>query len=121
MKDHDESCEHSHPDRELSLRPQWVVDRAAALFRAAGDPARLRLLERLTLGGEHCVSELAEATGEGMSTISQRLRLLRSEELVSRRREGKHIYYSVSDEHVTALILASLEHAEESRERKEDS
>jgi DNA-binding transcriptional ArsR family regulator len=115
-----DECDVAHPDRGLALRPDWVVERAAGLFRAVGDPARLRLLERLAVAGEHCVSELAEATGEGMSTISQRLRLLRSEELVRRRRDGRHVYYGLADDHVTALILAGLEYAEEDREERED-
>jgi ArsR family transcriptional regulator len=110
--DHPETdCEHSvRPVRLSSVR---VVDRAAALLKAVGDPGRLRILERLARGGEHCVSELAEASGEGMSTISQRLRLLRSEQLVTRRREGKHVYYGLTDEHVKTLIYAALEHAAE--------
>jgi ArsR family transcriptional regulator, lead/cadmium/zinc/bismuth-responsive transcriptional repressor len=91
-----------------------VVERAAALFRALGDSARLSLLERLA-GGEYCVTELAEATGEGLSTISQRLRTLRSERLLRRRRVGKHVYYTLADDHVVALIQSALAHAAEER------
>jgi DNA-binding transcriptional ArsR family regulator len=96
--------------REAS--PPIVVERAAALFRALGDTARLSLLERLA-SGEYCVTELAEATGEGLSTISQRLRTLRSERLLRRRRVGKHVYYTLADHHVVDLIRSALEHAEE--------
>lgn len=92
--------------------PPIVVERAAALFRALGDTARLSLLERLA-SGEYCVTELAEATGEGLSTISQRLRTLRSERLLRRRRVGKHVYYTLADHHVVDLIRSALEHAEE--------
>jgi DNA-binding transcriptional ArsR family regulator len=106
-----ESCDHE--SRELALSPFPVVERAASLLKAVGDPARLRLLERLARAGEQCVSELAEASGEGMSTVSQRLRLLRGEHLVARRREGKHIYYALTDTHVRELIFAALEHAAE--------
>ena len=91
-----------------------ALARAAALFRACGDPERLRLLERLS-HGEFCVSELAAESGEGLSTVSQRLRLLRTEGLVSRRREGKHIYYALADQHVADLIQSALEHAVEPR------
>jgi DNA-binding transcriptional ArsR family regulator len=87
-------------------------ERAAALFRAAGDVSRLRLLERLA-GGERCVTELAEAAGTGLSSVSQQLRLLRTEHIVTRRRVGKHIYYSLADGHVTDLIRNALEHAAE--------
>jgi ArsR family transcriptional regulator, lead/cadmium/zinc/bismuth-responsive transcriptional repressor len=101
---------HHHEPPEPSTLPDSAFDRAAALFRAAGDPARLRLLETLSRE-ECCVSALAEGSGEGMSTVSQRLRLLRAEGLVSRRRDGRHMYYSLADDHVAALIRNALEHA----------
>ena len=82
------------------------------LFRALGDEARLRTLEML-IDREVCVSEIAEATGEQLSTVSHRLRLLRSEGLVERRREGRHIYYSLADRHVYELVQNALEHASE--------
>jgi DNA-binding transcriptional ArsR family regulator len=90
--------------------------RAAAIFRAVGDEQRLRILERLAIR-EWCVSELASAEQEGLSTISQRLRILRAEGLVSRRREGKHIYYAIADQHVAHLVSTALAHAEEGRAR----
>ena len=90
--------------------PAEALERAASLFRACGDPARLRLLEVLSLG-EQNVTDLAELSDEGLSTISQRLRLLRAEGLVSRRREGKHIYYGLHDSHVRELIKSAFEHA----------
>jgi len=64
---------------------------AAALFRTAADVSRLKLLERLA-DGEWCVTELAEAAGSGLSTVSQQLRMLRAERIVARRRAGKHIF-----------------------------
>jgi DNA-binding transcriptional ArsR family regulator len=88
------------------------LERAAAIFRAAGDPSRLKLLYRLS-DGEWCVTELAEAAGVGLSTVSQQLRLLRAERIVARRRAGKHIFYSLADAHVSSLILSAIEHAAE--------
>lgn len=88
------------------------LERAARLFRALGDEARLSLLSLISKE-EYCVTEIAEQTGEGASTISQRLRLLRSEGLVKRRREGKHLYYSLVDSHIQNLIFNALEHSEE--------
>lgn len=89
-----------------------AFERAAALFRAAGDLARLRLLHRLD-AGECCVTELAEARDTKLSTLSQQLRVLHAERIVKRRREGKHIYYSLADDHVRELIRAALDHAGE--------
>jgi DNA-binding transcriptional ArsR family regulator len=86
--------------------------RAASLFRVAGDEARLRLLDRLS-DGEWCVSELAEAAGVGLSTVSQQLRLLRAERVVTRRRKGKHIFYALADRHMIDLVTSALAHAAE--------
>jgi ArsR family transcriptional regulator, lead/cadmium/zinc/bismuth-responsive transcriptional repressor len=117
--DSDESAsEHGAcaPDEHAELpRPHYDDDareRAVRLFKALGDEARLRTLEML-VGREACVSELAEASGEQISTVSHRLRLLRSEGLVNRRREGRHIFYSLADKHVFELIQNALEHASE--------
>jgi DNA-binding transcriptional ArsR family regulator len=67
------------------------------------------------------VTELAEASGVGISTVSQQLRTLRAERIVARRRTGKHIFYSLADEHVSSLIRAALEHAGEEGEEGEEA
>ena len=111
--EHDPSCEHvEHPDPPRSQASDQAIDRAARLFRALGDEARLRTLEML-VGREACVTELADASDEQASTVSHRLRLLRSEGLVQRRRDGRHIYYSLADQHVIEMIRNALDHAEE--------
>ena len=102
---------HAHPRRAApKLPPDDAFARAASLFRAVGDVARLRLLHLLARD-EWCVSELAAHTGTKLSTLSQQLRLLFSERIVARRRDGKHIYYRLADEHVRELVGAALEHA----------
>jgi ArsR family transcriptional regulator, lead/cadmium/zinc/bismuth-responsive transcriptional repressor len=91
-----------------------ALERAARLFRAIGDSPRIRLLALLAQG-EMCVTELAEAEGESLSTISQRLRVLRAESLVVRRRRGKHINYWLADQHVMDMVFNALAHATERR------
>ena len=102
---------HAHPLRTPAASDA-ALDRAARLFRAIGDVSRLRLLAVLAQG-EACVSELAAAGSEQLSTVSQRLRVLRAEDIVVRRREGKHINYSLTDDHVVSLIDNALAHAGE--------
>jgi ArsR family transcriptional regulator len=65
------------------------------------------------MAGECCVTELVDTLQEKFSTVSQRLRLLRSEGLVVRRREGTHLYYALADRHVADLIRNALDHAGE--------
>ena len=101
-----------HPARERArIRPE-ALERASRIFRALGDAPRLRLLELLA-GGESCVTEIVQALGEKFSTVSQRLRLLRGEGLVRRRRDGTHLYYALADQHVIDLIHNALAHAAE--------
>ena len=95
-----------------------ALETAAGLFRAIGDAPRLRLLALLGQGAL-CVTELAQAEGEKISTISQRLRVLRSEHLVVRKRRGKHVNYELADQHVIDLVLNALAHASEVPEIKQ--
>ena len=104
-----------HARRQPRARPSDdAFVRAAALFRAAGEITRLRLLARLS-EGEWCVTELAEAAGASLTSVSQQLSVLRAQRIVGSRRAGKHIYYSLLDEHVIEMIQNALEHASEER------
>jgi len=107
-----EAHDHGVPCRALPVNGE-SLERASMLFRAMGDTARLRLLGLLAQGPA-CVSELAAIEGETVSTISQRLRVLRVERLVTRRRDGKHINYALSDQHVLDLVFSAMAHASES-------
>jgi len=89
-----------------------ALERAAGMFRAMGDAPRLRILH-LLLRGEVCAGEIVTALGEKFSTVSQRLRVLRSEGLVGRRRDGSHMYYALADDHVKELVANALAHASE--------
>jgi DNA-binding transcriptional ArsR family regulator len=77
-----------------------------------GDAPRLAILHHLA-AGEACVGEIVAATGEKFSTVSQRLRVLRGEGLVARRRAGSHVFYAPADRHVTDLVANALAHAGE--------
>jgi ArsR family transcriptional regulator len=85
---------------------------AAAMLRALGDPERLRILVRLGCG-ELCVSELAELEGDKLTTVSARLQSLLNVRLVKRRREAKHIFYALADDHVLSLVQSAVAHAAE--------
>ena len=110
----DAACDdQEHSSLPASARPDAAFQRAVEIFKALGDEARLRTLETLERAGEVCVSELAASSGEGVSTVSHRLRLLRSAGLVRRRRAGKHVYYALADDHVARLVADALDHASE--------
>ena len=100
-----------HAGEDAALPPNALV-RAAEILRAMGDAPRLRILDLLKRR-ELCVTEIVAVVGEKFTTVSQRLKLLRSEGLIVRRREGNHIYYALADRHVVDLILNALAHAKE--------
>ena len=112
MKEVIQPCDESDHGLLEEALPPASLERAAQLFRAMGDAPRLRILDILK-GRELCVTEIVAAVGEKFSTVSQRLRILRQEGLISRRRDGNHIHYALADRHVADLILNALAHANE--------
>jgi ArsR family transcriptional regulator, lead/cadmium/zinc/bismuth-responsive transcriptional repressor len=104
-----------HPPRPpVRLPPRVQIEAAAEMFRALGDPERLRLLVRLA-AGEACVSELAMDEGEKITTISARLKTLYTARLVKRRREAKHVFYALADGHLPPMLSNAIDHAAEGR------
>jgi len=87
-------------------------EQLATLFKAMGDPNRLRILWALS-GEEMCVCDLALFIGSSESAVSHQLRQLRQLQLVSNRREGPVLYYRLSDNHIKALIDLALGHLRE--------
>lgn len=86
----------------------------ASLFAVLGDQTRIRVVTAL-MSGELCVCDLAAATGVNRSTVSHQLRVLRSHQLVRRRRVGKVVYYALDDDHVVQLVEMASAHAGEDR------
>lgn len=82
---------------------QAAAARACSLLKTLGNADRLLLLCQLTQG-EFCVSELETTLGIQQPTLSQQLGVLREEQLVNTRREGKQIYYSLASKEATAVM-----------------
>lgn len=80
-----------------------AAEEATSLLRALANSDRLLLLCHLSQG-ERCVGDLEEELQIQQPTLSQQLTVLRTQELVSTRRDGKRIYYSVSDPKALAVL-----------------
>lgn len=80
-----------------------AAEEATAVLRTLANQDRLLLLCQLSQG-EKSVGELEELLDIHQPTLSQQLGVLRTEELVDTRRDGKRIYYSVADAKVLALL-----------------
>jgi ArsR family transcriptional regulator, lead/cadmium/zinc/bismuth-responsive transcriptional repressor len=81
----------------------------SGIFRALGDPTRLRIISVLA-EREICVRDLTAALGMEQPAVSHQLRDMRELGLVRSRREGRHIYYQLDDEHVRDLFRLTLTH-----------
>lgn len=81
----------------------------AELFRAFSDTSRVRIMSAL-LDGEKNVSTLAGLVGISESAVSHHMRGLRQIHIVTARREGKEVYYSITDPHIITLFKQGVEH-----------
>ena len=79
--------------------PKQILERIASRLKAMGNPIRLKILHTLE-EGELSVSEILERVGGSQGNVSKHLGVLNSADLVTRRREGTHIFYSISDAQV---------------------
>src|SRR4029453_18023318 len=82
---------------------QAAAHEACGLLKTLSNPDRLLILCYLSQG-EARVGQLEEALGIVQPTLSQQLTGLREEELVTTRREGKNIYYSLASDKAMAVI-----------------
>ncbi len=111
-------CEyiHAHPDaiekicREMP--DEDILIDLSELFKVFGDSTRIKILSALS-GGELCVCDISTAVGMTPSAVSHQLKILKSAELVSYRREGKTVFYSIADSHVMTILQQGLEHINE--------
>lgn len=107
---------HDHEDLVAKVKKDMPSDETLAelgnLFKTFGDITRIRILYSL-FESELCVCAIAEILGMNQSAISHQLKVLKDANLVSNRREGKTIYYFLSDDHVKTMIGQGFEHITE--------
>ena len=105
-----------HPDVLKTVNEQMPAEEElydlAELFKVFGDSTRIRILFVL-FEAEVCVCDLAQILGMTQSAISHQLKILKRSKLVTSRREGKSVFYSLADDHVRTIIGQGREHIEE--------
>ena len=84
----------------------------AELFKIFGDSTRIKILWALE-EAEMCVCDIANLLNLTQSAVSHQLRILKQSNLVKNRREGKIVYYSLSDEHVRQIFEQGISHINE--------
>lgn len=95
----------------LADRPLLTPGQASqlvVLFKVLGNDTRLRLLHALHRGGEVSVGELAEQVGMRPQAISNQLQRLADRGIVTARRDGNRIFYSIADPCIPAVLDLAL-------------
>ena len=97
---------------QRSMPDEADIAALAEFFRVIGSDTRLKILLALD-GRELCAGHLAEAVGMTPSAVSNQLKALRQARLITARREGKMLYYSLADCHPREIIHLSMSHVKE--------
>ena len=112
---------HDHDEILKKVRDELPTDELLCdlsdLFKVFGDTTRIKILYSL-FESPMCVCAIAELLGMTQSAISHQLKILKDANLVGNRREGKTIYYFLSDDHVRTVIAQGFDHIIEKGEEK---
>mgnify|MGYP001006681365 FL=1 len=117
-KFNDEKCEVTliHEDNVKKAINELPDDELIAdlsdMFKIFGDQTRVKILMALE-SGELCVCDIAAVMNMSQSAISHQLRVLKQSNIVKTRREGKVVYYSISDDHVKEIFDIAIVHVQE--------
>lgn len=117
-KFNDEKCEVTliHEDNVKKAINELPDDELIAdmsdMFKIFGDQTRVKILMALE-SGELCVCDIAAVMNMSQSAISHQLRVLKQSNIVKTRREGKVVYYSISDDHVKEIFDIAMVHVQE--------
>ncbi len=107
---------HNHREKLDVVRAQMPTDvllcNLGDFFKVFGDATRIKILYSL-FESELCVCAIAELLGMTQSAISHQLKVLKDARLVRSRREGKTVYYSLADDHVSLIIGQGYNHITE--------
>ena len=115
LQDYNDVCEQLYVhDRIVCLaKADMLLDedvrQIAETFKILGDTTRIKIMHALSKR-ELCVCDIAAIVDIGQSAVSHQLRLLRGARLVRYRKEGKMVWYSLDDEHISMLLAKGIEH-----------
>lgn len=110
---------HRKPARRADLPSDEELTRTLGLFTAMAHEGRLRTLIALGRLGPLSAGALVEQSRLEQTALSHQLRILREARLVATEREGKHVIYSLADQHVGRLVEDAIAHASEITTREE--
>ncbi|MCZ6171677.1 ArsR/SmtB family transcription factor [Campylobacter ureolyticus] len=97
---------------KIKMPDDTSLNELADFFKIFGDSTRVRILWALSLN-QMCVCDIAALLNMSQSSISHQLRVLKQNKFVKNRRDGKVVYYSLLDEHISYILKQGLTHISE--------
>ena len=109
-------CEEIHADivahKRERMPDEEVVYDLADFFKIFGDSTRMSILFAID-GEPMCVCDIAELLGMTKSAVSHQLKILRQSDLITYKKSGKNVFYSLADDHVRGIIKMAEAHINE--------
>lgn len=118
MDKNDLICEDNHvhlksvAQTRLAMPKDEMLFDLAEFFKVFADSTRIKILCALH-ECELCVCDIAALLNMTNSAVSHQLKILRQANLVKNRKQGKEVYYTLSDNHVRQIFDLAVEHLEE--------
>ncbi len=109
------NCEYIHIHQDIvdkvndNMPEEEVLFDLAEFFKVFADSTRIKILYVL-LQSEMCVCDIGQVLNISQSAVSHQLRMLKQMRLVKYRKEGKSIFYSLSDGHIEHILNQGIEH-----------
>ncbi len=108
-------CEHHESklvQRSVQMPSESTLYELSDFFKILGDSTRINIL--FAIDGEPlCVCDIAELLGMTKSAVSHQLKVLRQSNLITYKKSGKNVFYTLADDHVRDIIEKGLEHINE--------
>ena len=112
-------CDAIHLDKMnkavSELEKLEIIDSMALFFKNFSDPTRLKILTILDRVGQMCVCDIAVSLNMTKSAISHQLKYLKDCNLVRSVKNGKEVFYALSDNHVKDIIETGIAHLKEKK------
>lgn len=89
-----------------------LLTEVAGFYKIMGDYTRVRLLCALE-GSEMCLCDLSVLLDMTKSALSHQLKVLKEARLVKSRKSGKHVFYSLDDNHIKLILDMAISHLQE--------
>ena len=104
-----EECNTDKKELQEYIPVDEEIQDLSEFFKVFSDPTRIKILSILN-NREMCVHVISEVIEMQQTAVSHQLKILRQSRLVKYRKEGKHVFYSINDDHIKEILRTGLEH-----------